>query len=199
MNHVDVRINGLPAGTGWDRTTGAQFDDLARLLRPGRNVLTLLVEHRPATKEPTGVIAGLALTFTDSGELQLLSDSTWRCATEEITGWLDADFDDATWGHTVSLGRHGDAPWGPLTDPDPEFFGPQAAGIPGQIRVIYVPCAAPVQLQQLDPGKTYRAWTFDPLAGTRTSLPPLQVGADGTHVCSPPANMDHDWVLMLED
>jgi len=199
MNHVDARINGLPAGTGWDRTTGAQFDDLARLLRPDRNVLTLLVEHRPATKEPAGVIAGLALTFNDGRVERHLSDPTWRCATDEVSGWLDADFNDAGWAHAVSLGRHGETPWGPLAEPDPEYFGPQAAGIPGQVRVIYIPRAEPVQLRQLVPGRTYRAWTFDPLTGARTSLTPLKAGADGTQHCPPPAEIDHDWVLVLED
>lgn len=198
MNHIETRLNGIATGTGWNRQTGAQFDDLARHLRPGDNVLTIWVEHRPATKEPAGLLAVLEITFADGESLRLVSDAAWKCTDQETPGWLEPAFNDRAWAAPVMLGRLGDAPWGGIDEPDPDLFGPQSAGIPGLVRVHYMPCALPVVIRHLGAGTRYRVQYFDPLTGTRTALGTIKADPNGQWTCPPPDGMDHDWVLVLE-
>lgn len=198
MNHIETRLNGQPSGTGWDRKVGSQFEDLAGLLRPGANLLAIWVEHRPASQEPTGFLAGLEITFADGGSLRLTTDDTWKCLDREVEGWTEPGFNDAAWSAPAALGQLGDQPWGNVGEPDPDIFGPQSAGIPGRVRIHHVPHPQPVVLRHLPPGKSCRAFQFDPVSGARTPLAPVQADANGEWTCPPP-DCDHDWVVVVED
>ena len=191
-------MNGAAAGVAWNHVYGGQFDDRARLLRPGKNVLTLWGEHRPPAKQPTGIIACLEIRFSDGETLRIETDGSWKCSDKEIPGWLETDFDDKAWSQATVLGRQGDAPWGEVAQPDAELFGPQAAGIPGVVRVIYVPEAGAVVVRHLGARAGYRAATFDPVEGTKTEIGTITATDEGDWHCSPPAGIDHDWVILLE-
>ena len=197
-SHVEARINGAPAGTGWGRVTGSQFDDRAGLLRPGANVLAIWVEHRPPTGNPNGLIAVLEIGFADGGVVRLETGDSWKYSETEVGGWLAPGFDDGSWKPAVVLGSLGDAPWGPVADPDPRYFGPQAAGIPGAVRIIYAPCALPLTVRNLGEGRRLAAAYFDPVEGTRTPIAGARSDRAGEWRCPPPAGIDHDWILILE-
>lgn len=198
VNHIESRINNTPTGTGWDRRTGAQFDDLARHIRSGTNVLTIWDEHRPVTKDPVGLLGCLELTFDDGSVQRLVTDRNWKCATKEVEGWLETGFDDQSWAHAAELGALGSEPWGAITEPDPEFFGPLSAGIPGLVRIHYIPCALPVAVRHLGPDSHYAATYFNPLSGERTPAAAVRPSAAGEWLCAAPRGIDHDWVLILE-
>ena len=53
----------------------------------------------------------------------------------------------------------------------PAVVVPYAAGIPGKVRIIYLPTSAPAVVKNLEPGATYRAAYFDPVSGKRIDLP----------------------------
>ena len=197
-HHIEARINGAPAGAGWNHVYGCRFDDRARLLRPGKNVLTIWCEHRPPSKHPVGIIGCLEIRFADGETLRIETDGSWKRADEEIPGWLETDFDDQAWAQATVLGRHGDAPWGEVGEPNPEYFGPQAAGIPGVIRVIYVPEASAVVVRHLGARAAYRAAYFDPVEGTRNEIGTISATPEGDWHCPPPGGLDHDWVILLE-
>ena len=197
-SHVEARINGAPAGVAWNHLYGGQFDDRARLLRPGKNVLTIWAEHRPPAKQPTGILACLEIHFSDGETLRIETDGSWKRANEEIPGWLETDFDDQAWTQATVLGRQGDAPWGEVGEPNAEWFAPQAAGIPGEIRVIYVPESSPVVVRQLGARARYRAAYFDPVEGARKEIGIIGANPEGDWHCPPPAGSDHDWVILLE-
>jgi hypothetical protein len=76
--------------------------------------------------------------------------------------------------------------------------GPQSAGIPGVVRVIYVPRAAPIEVRRLGWRAAYRARWFDPVAGVTTPLGEIRCDENGLWNCAPPAGLAHDWVLILE-
>lgn len=83
----------------------------------------------------------------------------------------------------------------------PEFYGPQAAGIEGGVRIIYVPLPAPITVRGL--GTTaYTASHFDPVTGTSHPLGLLRGDARGETTVPaptpPPGESGHDWVLVLE-
>jgi hypothetical protein len=84
------------------------------------------------------------------------------------------------------------------TDPlREEFNGPQAAGFPDQMRIIYVPEAEPIIIKDLGRALVYSAIWFDPVDGSRTSLPRISTSEDGSATLSPPAGVSHDWVVIL--
>jgi hypothetical protein len=78
-------------------------------------------------------------------------------------------------------------------------FAPQAAGIPGVIRMIYVPQADSIRLKNLDGGAVYAAACVDPVTGGRSRLPSFKAPEDRSWTFSPPPELDHDWVLVLRN
>ncbi|NLG67094.1 MAG: DUF4038 domain-containing protein, partial [Actinobacteria bacterium] len=85
-------------------------------------------------------------------------------------------------------------------DADPT--NPYAAGIPGQVRVIYLPRPAlptpwgkPVTVVGLEPGATYRGFFFDPKEGAEYDVGPIS-GCSCWAMPAPP--LLQDWVLVLE-
>lgn len=197
----DARLNGEALGTGGDWRLGRQFNDLARRLKPGTNVLAILAENKPANvpANPAGLIAALEIRFTDGQTARFVSDLAWRWSRTEAPGWDAIGFDDHAWEKSLVIGRFGDPPWGQLGDgPDSELFGPQAAGIPEAVRLIYVPRSEPVVVRGLGANMAYAATDFDPVSGEKTARGAITADAAGSWLCPPPVGRDGDWVLVLE-
>ncbi|MCC6416104.1 MAG: DUF4038 domain-containing protein, partial [Opitutaceae bacterium] len=133
--HVEAQLNGAPAGVGWVWQTGPQFNDRGPLLRPGKNLLSLWVEHRPATGDKPGLLACLEIRFTDGTSQRVLTDDSWKAWDRKLSGWDVLNYDDTGWHHAVAVGHHGDKPWGKIVAPDTSLHGPQSAGIPGEVRL----------------------------------------------------------------
>jgi hypothetical protein len=199
-----VRLNGENVGASnageltWK--TAKQFNDLARLLKTGTNVLAVRAENMPAAgANPAGLIARLEIRFADDESLKMLSDGAWRSAQDEAPGWESPDFDDNAWEKALVIGKYGDGPWGPI-DPsrDSDIYGPQSTGIPGVVRIIYVPESDPIVVRNLGRFANYAATLFDPVTGSQTRLAPIKADAAGSLTFPPPAGNDHDWVLILE-
>lgn len=99
-------------------------------------------------------------------------------------------------------------PW-PQFRPHPEWAtfvaeselnleGPQAAGIPGVVRIIYVPRSEPIEVRRLGAQAAYRNQYFDPANGEKKSLGTIRADSAGSWTCPPPDANGHDWVLILE-
>ena len=77
---------------------------------------------------------------------------------------------------------------------------PIAAGIAGQVRVVFLPSGVwGLEVQGLEADRQYRAFLFSPVDGEEVDLGAVQAGADGTW--SPPlerAPIFQDWVVVLE-
>jgi hypothetical protein len=78
-----------------------------------------------------------------------------------------------------------------------DYTGPQAAGIPGVVRVIYVPDPKTIRVRDLRPDSQNSAAYFDPVTGAMTTFDPLQANAEGQVTCPPPQGQTHDWVLIV--
>jgi hypothetical protein len=195
-----ARLNGQTLGMGEDWHAGKQFE-IARLLRPGTNVLAIVAENKPApvTANPAGLIACLEARLAENERVvKLVSDETWRCARSEAGGWDSLGFDDSGWAKAMVVGRYGDGPWGQIGEANDETYSPQATGIPGVVRVIYVPQSEAVEVRYLVAQAAYKATCFDPVSGDKTSVGTIRADAAGRWLCPPPAGKDHDWVLILE-
>ena len=198
-NWFTARLNGEKLGSEGNFKTGRQFDSVAPLLKTGPNSLTIVAENKPdnVPANPAGLIACLEIRFVDGETLQLKSDATWRCAKSPAPDWEAASFDDSAWAPARTVANYGDAPWGKIGGPS-EFTGPQAAGIADRVRIIWVPRSEPILVRHLDPRAAWTAAHFDPVTGQRKELGPVLADETGTWRSEPPADNDHDWVLVLE-
>jgi len=200
-DRFEARLNGEALGSAADWHSGRQFDDLARVLHSGTNVLAIAAENMPAQgANPAGLIARLEIQFADGQSMNLVSEPSWLCAKNAATGWDRADSDDTVWMQAMAIGHYGDSPWGKIDEQkNDDVYGPQSAGIPGVVRVIYAPQSDSIVVRNLDRQARYAAAYFDPVSGARTPLPPVQADDDGLWRCPPPAGQDHDWVVILEN
>lgn len=76
-----------------------------------------------------------------------------------------------------------------------KFLIPYAAGVPGTVRVIYVPTPEPIGVRGLEAGYSVRR--FDPVTGKNTEMGPAAPDASGTWPAAAPEGCEHDWVLVL--
>jgi hypothetical protein len=79
------------------------------------------------------------------------------------------------------------------------YESPYAAGIPGEVRVIFIPSPAwhPPTVTSIEPGVSYHAFYFDPKSGKEHDL--AGVAPDSSGLWKPPmAPTFADWVLVLE-
>lgn len=83
------------------------------------------------------------------------------------------------------------------SDAQNEFMVPYAAGVPGSIRIIYMPRPVSVTIHKLETNKRYTASYFDPVSGKRTEISQVHPDDRGEWSLSPPKVLN-DWVLLLE-
>jgi hypothetical protein len=190
-------LNGQGIGDAEDWRIVRQFD-VARHLKAGTNVLAIAAENKPATcpENPAGLIASLEIHFTDGNVLRLKSDAQWRCAKVKSPGWDSTGFDDAACDKALAVAHYGDSAWGRIRSGN--RLGPQAFGIPGGVRVIYVPQNSPISVRDLGPRARCSVTYLDPVTGRKSKLGGVHADATGTWACPPPSGCDHDWVVVLE-
>nr|MDQ2732048.1 alpha-L-rhamnosidase [Armatimonadota bacterium] len=194
-----ARLNGEVVGSGTSWGAPQQFNDLAPRLKAGVNVLAIEGENMPAPgANPAGLIAAFEVDFADGTSMKIVSDVTWRTSQTESLGWDSAGFDGAGWSAAKVIGHYGDAPWGQFdaASANSDAYSPQSTGIPGGVRIIYVPESKPVTVHNLEGSMT--ASYFDPVTGARTPIGPIHPDTAGSWLCPPPAGNDHDWVIVLE-
>ncbi len=104
-NHIEVWVNGQPAGKSDEWAEAAQTD-VTKFLKPGRNTISVLARN-------DGGIAALVVRLA-SGKL-ILSESTaaWRVTNAKPDAkWQTAEFDDAKWEKATVVKPLGEEPWG---------------------------------------------------------------------------------------
>lgn len=79
-----------------------------------------------------------------------------------------------------------------------EFLVPYASGIPGVVRLVYLPHAQAVTVCELESVTAYVASVFNPVTGRRTTIGPVQADPKGRWTAHPPRELTMDWVLILD-
>jgi hypothetical protein len=75
---------------------------------------------------------------------------------------------------------------------------PYAAGIPGQLLLVFVPPMwDPPKVQHLESGTTYQAHFFNPRSGSQTSIGPVSADAEGAWQ-APITPTFEQWVIVIE-
>ena len=157
-------INGVKVSEqlGWNPPKGV---NVAPYLQRGRNVLAIMAENRPANVQlnPAGLLCTLHIDQGGKRAFDLYSDNQWKCSRVEASNWQLSDFNDRDWQQASVIGPYGVAPWGQFGDD--QFMVPYAAGIPGRVRVIYLPLAKSVEVSHLEAGVRYAAAFLNPRTG----------------------------------
>jgi hypothetical protein len=78
-----------------------------------------------------------------------------------------------------------------------KFLVPYAAGIPGAVRIIYVPVAEPIVLKGLRPRLRVTGQFVDPVSCTLKDATFGDPDESGTLLVPRPSGIDHDWALVL--
>ena len=104
-NHIEVWVNGQPAGKS-DEWAEAAKTDVGKLLKPGRNTIAVLARN-------DGGIAGLVVRLESGKDLLAESNTSWRVSNAKPDAkWLSTDFDDAKWETATVVAKLGAQPWG---------------------------------------------------------------------------------------
>ena len=74
--------------------------------------------------------------------------------------------------------------------------GPFCAGIPGKVRVAYMPKREPLLFQKLEAGARYRATYFNPQDGRQADAGGLESDEQGVAQLAPPPGWAGDWVAI---
>jgi hypothetical protein len=200
-----ANLNGQQLGSSENFKLGKEFDDLASKLMPGTNLLAIMAENLPTKKtdpptpDPAALISHLEIKFAGSETLKIDTETNWLSSTNETDGWTSLGFDDSAWTNVMVVGKYGDSPWLKLDDAENEgVFGPQCAGIPGDIHMIYAPVADEIVVHKLGRHSAYDVSIFDPVTGKTTEMPAIQADGTGSWKCSPPPGCDHDWLVVLK-
>ncbi len=132
---ADLRINGEAVIDEWgrDHEQLARWEpvrpiDIARQLRPGRNVIAIRVENHDGLPP---ALSGMVVVQSGGLEHRLLLDDSWRVAGGEAApAWDDVGFDDIAWPRAETASRQ---PWGSARNT--EHFMPRAPFLRKPFRV----------------------------------------------------------------
>ncbi len=101
----------------WANWTHPESFNVAPYLRPGKNVIAAWVQayagqnvHGEAEMKALACV--LRMRMSDGREVEIVSDDSWRAASNETDKWQQLDFDDADWKPAAKLAAMGEEPWG---------------------------------------------------------------------------------------
>ena len=104
-NHVDIWVNGQPAGHT-DEWSQAAKTDVTKLLKPGRNVIAALARN-------DGGIAAVIARLEAGKSVLTETTAAWRVTnTQPDAKWTTAEFDDSKWAAATVVAKLGAQPWG---------------------------------------------------------------------------------------
>ena len=137
----EVYVNGVRVGAN-DTWRQAAVFSVAKLLKPGRNLLAVRAENRPApSKNPAGLIFRLAIVPVAGGATVVVSDGSWRASREAVPRWEQPELDDSAWKAAAIAAPYGGGPWariGGLGIPDAQSDPLAAyANVDPEVRDLY--------------------------------------------------------------
>ena len=112
-NFHKVFVNGQKVGEGTNFKS-APVVDIAKLLKPGRNLIAIEVENTGDAPNPAGLLGALNVQFKNSPEVNIVSDGSWKTAPGVPERWNLDGFDDTDWSNAVVIAKCGEGPWGEI-------------------------------------------------------------------------------------
>jgi len=204
-------LNGERLGQGpvrsWPFEQSFDTYEVGDRLRPGKNVVSVLVHHFGTSTFQYvvgrgGLLCQVDLVSKNKKKVSVGTDYSWRVleyeaydrrvprmscqqawaeiydAREEFAGWTGLDFDDSKWKRAKVIGSVGTKPWTSLSERTIPFLTEES-----------VPPVAIVRKRVVKPPKVH--WCFDLkpnlLPGDLTANPGTTIGAAATVIRSPGA------------
>lgn len=139
-NVLTLFVNGemVTQHTGWDTPTR---ENLTKRLKAGKNVIAIRASNQGG---PAAFIAQVNIEQADGSKLVIVTDETWRAASEPQGNFRAIDYDEAGWAKAASLGKLGVQPWGNVALTSATGSGSQATPVeaiqtlPGfQVELLY--------------------------------------------------------------
>lgn len=106
-NFFTLYVDGQEVGTGADWHTLTEYD-LSRLLTPGVHVLAIKAVNN---FEAAGILMGMRVELPDGQTMEIASDTVWRIASADDSGWLRRTEAPSSWPAVKIVGAFGAAPW----------------------------------------------------------------------------------------
>ena len=100
----ELFVNGKAAGEG-NSTDELQVHDIAKLLRQGKNVVSVRVDNRNG--QTAGLAAEIKVISTDGSERKYLSNPTWRTSLRVLPLWNTVSYRDGRWNAAKNNGVFG--------------------------------------------------------------------------------------------
>jgi hypothetical protein len=101
-NGEDVYVNGTFLGSSGNWKQGSEY---TFPLNAGLNVLAVMGID-------AGAGAGALIAELDLPTGMVVTDSSWKVHTDEVSGWESPGFNDTAWVGATSYGQYGVGPWG---------------------------------------------------------------------------------------
>lgn len=114
-NEWVLYVNGQKAGQngpGWNSWQKPKEVDIAKLLKPGVNVLAIEARNTTEKPSPAGLIGRYSIGFESGDPVVGSIDGSWKASEREAEGWMSAGFDDSAWPAAKVIAGFGDQPWG---------------------------------------------------------------------------------------
>ena len=129
-NSFQCWVNGKAAGSG-DDFTRLYDRNIAPLLKPGSNLITIKAVNASDVPNPAGLVGVLILTYHDGRTVTVPTDAAWESAVAVKADWRTDAAQGNGWSAAMELGPLGMEPWGnielaaPASNlyPDIEFLG----------------------------------------------------------------------------
>ena len=113
---VDFYINGEKVGRSDNWRLAAEVN-VAKFLKPGRNILSVSAENSPPHRNPAGFVAAIRIDYSNHEQIAVKTDWQWRVSRSALAGWNLRIYDDHSWAYAQELGHPGIKPWGELSTP----------------------------------------------------------------------------------
>ena len=115
-NEFECWVNGQHVGGGNDFHQAYGLDILSAL-KPGTNWLSITAVNLTDSPNPAGLLASIALRYSDGHTQRFDSDKSWLAAQTAPAGWPDETGPPVQWSAALELGPPGMEPWGDVDTP----------------------------------------------------------------------------------
>ena len=96
-----------------------KFNDITTRLEAGKTYVFGITDSNKGSDKTPGVVGLLEIRFTEGEPMIIPTDENWKVSDKEISGWLDAGFDDSDWVAAKKIGPVGMEPWGNVRSAEP--------------------------------------------------------------------------------
>jgi len=113
-NEYRVWLNDSSIGRGSNFNSAQSYYIKDKLIK-GQNIISVKAVNAGDSPNPAGMIASLAIAYSDGKTETINTDKQWRCARKTGKDWRKLSFDDSIWTDSKTAAKFGGKPWGKIS------------------------------------------------------------------------------------